>query len=225
MRKLRFKRERCALYKWFLVIFAYLFVFTGAVTPNREKTQDDLIIYPVIPFEGEMISSNQIFVDRIAKSVLQAWITAERSLLNERVARRNDGTGNDGTNDSGYDEGAIGESTVVSEFDTGDAVVDEGINSEVLTYLGNWTISFYCPCEICCGQWATGCTASGTLADPWHTCATDGLEFGTILYVDGLGYFEVLDRGTEYGWLDIYVGDHQEALNLGLQYRDVYIVE
>ena len=94
----------------------------------------------------------------------------------------------------------------------------------VLTCLGDWTISFYCPCEICCGQWATGCTASGVLATPWHTVATDGLEFGTVLYVDGLGYFTVEDRGTEYGWLDIYVGDHAAALDLGLQTRSVYIV-
>ena len=94
----------------------------------------------------------------------------------------------------------------------------------VLTYVGNWTISFYCPCEICCGDFATGCTASGVAATPWHTVATSGLEFGTQLYIDGLGYFVVEDRGTEYGWADVFVGDHQTALDLGLQYRDVYVV-
>lgn len=105
---------------------------------------------------------------------------------------------------------------------------DSGIQDEeiasAMEYLGDWTISFYCPCEICCGSWAYGATASGVMPTAWHTVATDGLEFGTILYVDGLGTFEVQDRGTEYGWLDVFVSDHGEALANGLQTRAVYIV-
>ena len=93
-----------------------------------------------------------------------------------------------------------------------------------MEHLGTWTISFYCPAECCCGQWAYGPTASGVMPTAWHTVATSGLEFGTQLYVDGLGYFVVEDRGTEYGWLDCFVNDHSEAVALGLQYRDVYIV-
>ena len=92
-----------------------------------------------------------------------------------------------------------------------------------LTYLNTWTISFYCPCVACTNS-GNGITASGTYAQPWHTAATSGLDFGTVLYVDGLGYFVVEDRGTEYGWLDVFVSDHSEALALGLQYRDVYLV-
>ena len=106
----------------------------------------------------------------------------------------------------------------LDEPDTGRA------EDPVLTYVGNWTISFYCPCELCCGEWATGCTASGVLATEWHTVATDMFPFGTELYVDGLGYFVVEDLGVSGEWLDVFVNDHQEALNLGLQYRDVYVV-
>ncbi len=95
----------------------------------------------------------------------------------------------------------------------------------VLNYIGNWTITFYCPCELCCGVWATGCTASGVLATEWHTVATDMFPFGTELYVDGLGYFVVEDLGVTGEQLDVFVNDHETALNLGLQYRDVYIVE
>lgn len=119
-------------------------------------------------------------------------------------------------------EGQLGEYSGYAEDGYSDGYADE---SEVgLTPLGTWTISFYCPNSCCCGVYATGYTASGTYAEPWRTVATDGLEFGTRLYVDGLGYFIVEDRGTEYGWLDIFVGDHQTALDLGLQYRDVYVV-
>lgn len=90
-------------------------------------------------------------------------------------------------------------------------------------YIGDWTISFYCNCEICCGQRSGGATASGVMPSAWWTAATGDLPFGTILYVDGLGTFEVQDRGTEYGWLDVFVSDHNEAINLGLQTRPVYI--
>lgn len=93
-----------------------------------------------------------------------------------------------------------------------------------MEYLGDWTISFYCPCYECCREWSGGPTASGAMPQAWYTCATDGLDFGTILYVDGIGYLEVQDRGTDYGWLDIYVNSHDEALANGLQTRSVYIV-
>lgn len=93
-----------------------------------------------------------------------------------------------------------------------------------MEYLGDWTISFYCNCWECCQVWSGGPTASGAMPSAWWTVATGDLPFGTILYVDGLGTFEVQDRGTDYGWLDIYVSSHDEALANGLQYRSVYIV-
>lgn len=105
--------------------------------------------------------------------------------------------------------------------DSGSAGEDGEVAAE---YLGEWTISFYCDCEICCGQWAGGATASGVMPSAWWTAATGDLPFGTILYVDGLGTFEVQDRGTGYGWLDVFVGDHGEALANGLQTHGVYIV-
>ena len=108
---------------------------------------------------------------------------------------------NSGVDESGYSDGA----------------------GDNLIYLDIWTISFYCSCTECTGS-GNGITASGTYAQPWHTAATDGLEFGTTLYVEGLGYFVVEDRGTSYGWLDVYTGDHNEALALGLQSRAVYLV-
>lgn len=122
----------------------------------------------------------------------------------------------------GYSEDAAadsGEAEVVPE-PAPEPVVEE----PQMEYLGDWTISFYCNCEICTGQWAGGPTASGAMPTPWYTVATGDLPFGTILYIDGLGTFEVQDRGTGYGWLDVFVGSHDVALANGLQTRSVYIV-
>ena len=102
--------------------------------------------------------------------------------------------------------------------------VEDPAEEPSMEYLGEWTISFYCNCPACCGQWSGGATASGVMPSAWWTAATGDLPFGTILYVDGLGTFEVQDRGTGYGWLDVFVGDHGEALANGLQSRSVYVV-
>ena len=116
------------------------------------------------------------------------------------------------------------ESTEVEEPVLVEELPVEETEAPQMEYLGHWTVSFYCNCEICCGSYSGGPTASGVMPTPWYTAATDGLEFGTVVYVEGLGNFVIEDRGTDYGWLDIHVSDHNEALANGLQYRDVYII-
>lgn len=91
-------------------------------------------------------------------------------------------------------------------------------------YLGIWRITAYCNCEACCGVWAYGPTSSGVMPSTWWTVACNDLPDGTIVYVDGLGTFEVQDSGVPWGCLDVYVGDHQTALDFGMKYLDVYIV-
>ena len=55
-----------------------------------------------------------------------------------------------------------------------------------------------------------------------HTVAMAGLPFGTQLIINGEVY-TVEDRGTPYGHVDIYMNDHQQALQFGVQYADVYL--
>ena len=148
-----------------------------------------------------------------------------------------DGSGEDSESDvvaavlknTGRMEGGEGMQESVPELVGEVSEPDEpigGTEDPVLTYLGPFTITFYCPCERCCGEWATGCTASGVLATEWHTIATSEMfPFGTRLYIDGLGYFTVEDRGVEDNCIDVFVNDHDDALNYGLQYMDVYLVE
>lgn len=93
------------------------------------------------------------------------------------------------------------------------------------TYLGRFTITGYCGCSKCCGQWASTpvTTASGALAQEGTTVAMGGVAFGTKLLINGHVY-TVQDRGTSYGHVDIYCESHSTALAVGLQYADVYMV-
>lgn len=93
-------------------------------------------------------------------------------------------------------------------------------------YLGNFKLTSYCACPICCGVWSDGTatTASGTKATEGRTVAMGGVPFGTKLVIGGFLY-TVEDRGTPYGHVDIYKNSHQDALNFGVQYADVYLAE
>lgn len=92
-----------------------------------------------------------------------------------------------------------------------------------MSYYGNCRITFFCACSICCGQWASGYTASGTQATAGRTVANGSLPFGTHVLIDGVEYI-VEDRGVGGDQFDIFVNSHQEALDRGLYYTDVYLV-
>ena len=103
-------------------------------------------------------------------------------------------------------------------YDDGSA----GTDSSGYTYLGNFALTAYCNCAICCGT-AGNLTASGTVPTAGRTVAMDGLDFGTQLLING-NIYTVEDRGTSYGTVDIFCSSHAEASAFGLQYADVYLV-
>lgn len=88
------------------------------------------------------------------------------------------------------------------------------------------TITHYCACSACCGKWAGGGTASGTIPTAGRTVACGDLPFGTRIRIDGLeGEYVVEDRGVNGFWIDIFCDSHQEALNRGMYTASVWIVE
>ena len=88
---------------------------------------------------------------------------------------------------------------------------------------GNCRITFYCHCAACNGRAGAPC-ASGVMPTVNHTVATGSLPFGTRVMIDGQEYV-VEDRGVGAFEMDIFVASHQEALNRGLYYTDVWILE
>jgi len=92
------------------------------------------------------------------------------------------------------------------------------------TYIGQFVLTAYCPCAICCGK-TNGITASGKLATSNHTIATDKrFSFGTQLIINGQVY-TVEDRGgaIQGNRIDVFFNTHQEALNFGRKTADVYL--
>lgn len=106
-----------------------------------------------------------------------------------------------------------------------------------LVSLGVFRITAYCHCEKCCGNWAKNrptdengnllvYTASGELAVEGVTIAADTsvLPFGTEVIIDGNRYI-VQDRGSAItnNRIDVYFENHQDALEFGVQYKEVFI--
>lgn len=121
-------------------------------------------------------------------------------------------------------EGHLGEYSGDAETGYSDGFTDE---SEMgLTYLGDWIITAYCSCEICCGSYSSGYTASGTLATAGRTISCNSLPIGTQVMIDG-NVYTVEDTGwSPYGenWIDIFFDSHDEALAFGMQMKEVYLV-
>lgn len=126
---------------------------------------------------------------------------SEGSVDGESEQRDTDDDSNEFNGDTGYSE------------DSGDGWI----------YYGNCRITHYDTGPCCCGEWASGYTASGTLATVGRTVASgEDLPFGTEIMINGYVYI-VEDRGVPPYCVDILVEDHQTALNMGQYYTDVYV--
>jgi len=92
--------------------------------------------------------------------------------------------------------------------------------------LGEFNISAYCPCEICCGPYADGITSSGERAIEGITIAADPnvLPEGSEVYIEGIGHRIVQDTGgaIKGNKLDLFFNSHQDTLNFGRQHLEVF---
>ena len=98
--------------------------------------------------------------------------------------------------------------------------------------LGEFKITHYCACEICCGSWANNrpngivYTASGAVAEAGVTIAVDPdvIPYGTEVVIDNQTYIAQDCGGAIQGnRIDVYCSSHQEALQLGVKYAEVFV--
>ena len=90
---------------------------------------------------------------------------------------------------------------------------------------GVYKVTAYCACVQCCGK-TNGITASGAKATANHTIAAPRtFSFGTKVVINGTTYV-VEDRGgaIQGNRIDIYMDSHQEALQWGVRYVEVEVL-
>lgn len=91
-----------------------------------------------------------------------------------------------------------------------------------MEYVGDYRVTAYAYYE---GGGENYSTASGATPVPYYTVATGSeFDFGTVLYIEGIGEVEVQDRGGfDAGIIDLHIGnDPMESFED--RYRAVYVV-
>lgn len=98
-------------------------------------------------------------------------------------------------------------------------------------FLGEFTLTAYCPGRCCCGKWANGYTATGTLATEGRTIAVDpkAIPYGTrvlLIWPDGTQHSCIAEDcggGVNGNHIDVFFDDHQAARRFGVQSAMVYL--
>lgn len=104
----------------------------------------------------------------------------------------------------------------------------EVVERPAMESLGLFKLTAYCPCKKCTSD-GDGITASGTVATQGRTVAVDPsiIPYGTLLIIDGNEYISE-DNGGKWiqgKEIDIFFDSHQEALEFGVQYVEVFAYE
>ena len=93
--------------------------------------------------------------------------------------------------------------------------------------LGQFKLTAYCPCSKCNGKWAGGITSTGAKAQANRTIAVDPsvIPYGSKVKINDKIYVAEDCGGAIKGnRIDIYFASHDEALDFGVQYAEVFLV-
>lgn len=108
-----------------------------------------------------------------------------------------------------------------------------------LVSLGDFRLTAYCSCQKCCGYWATVRPvdengkeivfgSSGEVLTDGVSVAVDTnvIPYGSELLINGTKYIaHDTGSGINGNCIDVYHDDHQKAVEFGLQYAEVFLVE
>lgn len=111
-----------------------------------------------------------------------------------------------------------------------DKEVDAQVNKPVS--LGNFKLTAYCSCEKCCGKWAynrpNGIVygAIGEELKEGYSIAVDPsvIPYKTEVVINGKTYKAQDCGGAIKGnRIDVYMNDHDDALEFGVKYAEVFV--
>lgn len=93
-------------------------------------------------------------------------------------------------------------------------------------YIGECTITAYCPCAECCGRWADGVTASGLPAGPGIVAVDpDVIPLGSTVIIDGVKHLAAdTGSGVQGRHIDICMAGHEEPVAFGVRTAKVWVV-
>lgn len=118
-----------------------------------------------------------------------------------------------------------------------DGIVENEANVDdeqtiIFISLGEFKLTAYCPCEICCGIWANNRPngivygAIGEELKEHYSIAVDPnvIPYGTEVIING-NVYKAQDCGgaIKGNRIDIYFEDHNEALEFGVQYAEIFL--
>lgn len=91
-------------------------------------------------------------------------------------------------------------------------------------FIGECTVTYYCPCSECCGRWADGLTATGIPASA-GVVAVDPeiIPLGSTVLIDGQRYLAA-DTGVTGKHVDICLEDHAATVEAGVGSAQVWVV-
>lgn len=110
----------------------------------------------------------------------------------------------------------------------------EGDTNQVVepVSLGNFKLTGYCSCSLCCGKWANNRPngvvygAIGEELKEGYSIAVDPtvIAYRTEVIINGRTYkAQDCGGGIKGNEIDVYFEDHDEALRFGVQYEEVFI--
>ena len=91
-------------------------------------------------------------------------------------------------------------------------------------FIGKKKITFYCPCDTCNPGNPGRSALSKPLAVGQSSAMGRSYPLGSLIYIEGIGFRIVDDRGVPDSTVDVCVASHAEAYRLGIKYCNVYLV-
>lgn len=89
-------------------------------------------------------------------------------------------------------------------------------------------LEFWGNCQITAYEHTGNPCANGRMPTVGYTVANNVLPLGTKVYIEGIGYRTVEDRGASWhqrNWFDEYLHDPSACDAFGVQWHDVYLVK